>query len=219
MKSLFLPLLFAASRLRVSLLLVFLLPLALHAAEEANPVETKLREGLRNTMIQLRDAQTKVAEAQAVKVGDDAKIADLEAQLKKITRQASDDKLAADKTIADQKELLATQDARNAKQLEALAKWKDGYNKLVDQARAIDAKRAALANDKILLTRKVEDQQRKNAALYELGKEILKRYQHYGLGDAITSREPFSGIAKVKLENYVQDKGDALLDQKIKEQE
>jgi hypothetical protein len=45
----------------------------------------------------------------------------------------------------------------------------------------------------------------------------LKRYQHYGLGDAITAKEPFSGIAKVKLENYVQDKSDALADQKIKE--
>jgi chromosome segregation ATPase len=200
------------------LLFFFLFPLALHAADsEQTAIETKLREGLRNTMLQLRDQQTKVAELQAVKVGDDAKIKSLEDQLKKTTKQAGDDKLVADKTIADQKDQLAAQDARNARQLEALAKWKDAYNKLVDQAKTIDAKRASLANDKIQLTRKVEDQQRRNLALYDLGKEVLKRYQHYGLGDAITAKEPFSGIAKVKLENYVQDKSDALADQKIKE--
>jgi chromosome segregation ATPase len=199
------------------LFLLLFLPFALQAADEQSTVETKLREGLRNTMLQLRDSQTKVAELQAVQVTDQAKIKDLEGQLKKTTKQASDDKLVADKTIADQKEKIAAQDTRNARQLEALAKWKDAYNKLVDQAKAIDAKRATLVNEKIALTRKVEDQQRRNLALYDLGKEILRRYQHYGLGDAITSREPFSGIAKVQLENYVQDKSDALTDQKIKE--
>ena len=75
----------------------------------------------------------------------------------------SDDKLAADKTIAEQKELLAQQDERNAKQLEALAKWKDAYNKLLAQAKEIDGKRAALAKDKITLTRSLEDTTRKNA--------------------------------------------------------
>lgn len=199
------------------LLFLLLLPLVLRAADEQNSVESKLREGLRNTMIQLRDSQAKVAELQAVKVGDDAKIKDLEAQLKKLTKESGDAKLVADKTIADQKEQLAAQDERNARQLEALAKWKDAYNHLVDQAKAIDSKRAALAADKIQLTRKLEDTQRRNLALYDLGKEILRRYEHYGLGDAITAREPFSGIAKVKLENYVQEKSDALADQKFKD--
>jgi hypothetical protein len=199
------------------LLLPFLLLLpSLPAAEQAD-IEAKLREGLRATMLQLRDSQAKTAELQAQQAVDAAKIKVLEAQVAKITRESGDAKLAADKTIADQKELLAKQDERNAKQLEALAKWKDAYNRLVDQARAIDSKRAALAADKIQLTRQLEDTQRRNLALYDLGREILKRYEHYGLGDAIAAREPFSGIAKVKLQNYLQDKADSLADQKIKE--
>jgi hypothetical protein len=197
-------------------LLLVLLP-GLLPAQEQSEIEAKLREGLRNTMLQLREQQTKVAELQAVKIGDDARIKDLEAQLKKTTQAASDAKLAADKTIADQKDLLAKQDERNARQLEALAKWKDAYNKLLEQAKTIDGKRAALAEQKIQLTRKLEDAERRNLALYNLGKEILHRYQHYGLGDAIAAREPFTGIAKVKLQNYVQQKSDALTDQKIKE--
>ncbi|MGH6643465.1 MAG: hypothetical protein ACRED3_12295 [Bradyrhizobium sp.] len=199
------------------LLLLLLLP-ALRAAEEDPQVaiNAKLRESLRNTMVQLQTAQGQVATLQATQTADEARIKDLEAQLKKLTKQAADNKLAADKTIADQKQLLAEQDARNARQLDALAKWKDAYNKLVDQARAIDGKRADLASKVILKDRQLAEAQRKNAALYDLGKEILRRYEHYGLGDAIAAREPFTGIAKVKLENYVQDQGDKLADGKIK---
>jgi hypothetical protein len=204
---------------KLLLFLLLFLPALLHAAEEDPQVaiNTKLREGLRNTMLQLRDSQAKVAELQAVKLGDDTRIKDLEDKLAALTKQSSDDKLTSDKTIADLGEKLTAQDARNARQLEALAKWKEAYNKLVEQARTIDGKRAALAKDKITLTRKVEDQARRNQALYTLGKDILHRYEHYGLGDAIQNREPFTGIAKVKFETHIQDNADKLADQKIKE--
>lgn len=194
-----------------------LLPFVRAADEDPQvAINAKLREGLRNTMLQLQTAQGQVATLTATQTENEAKIKDLQARLDKLTKQSSDDKLTSDKSIADLKEQVAAQDTRNARQVEALGKWKTAYNKLVDQAKAIDAKRAALVTEKIALTRKVEDQQRKNEALYTLGKEILKRYEHYGLGDAILNREPFTGIAKVKFENYIQDKSDGLTDQKIK---
>ncbi len=199
-------------------LFLFSLAAALRAADEDPQVaiNAKLREGLRNTMLQLQTAQGQVATLTATQAEDEAKIKDLETKLSKLTKQSSDDKLASDKTIADLKEQAAAQDTRNARQVEALGKWKTAYNTLVDQAKAIDAKRAALAAEKITLTRKIEDQQRKNQALYTLGKEILHRYEHYGLGDALAAREPFTGIAKVKFETYIQDHSDQLDDQKIK---
>lgn len=194
--------------------LVTLLP-ALRAQDQPDPVVQKLRENLRNTMLQLRDLQGQVANAQAVKLQDDAKIKELSAKLERITKQSADDKMVADKTIADLRAQVAEQDARNAQQVEALGKWKKGFNELLAKAKEIDAKRAELAQQKILLDRKVAEQQRKNWAMYELGKEILHRYEHYGLGDAITAREPFVGLSKVKFETYVQDMGDKLADQKI----
>ena len=66
-----------------------------------------------------------------------------------------------------------------------------------------------------MLPRKGDDQQRKNRAMYQLGLEILKRYEHFGLGDAITAREPFVGTTRVKFENLIQDYGDKLAAQKI----
>lgn len=202
-------------RLILLLSLATLLP-ALRAQEQPDPVVQKLRENLRSTMLQLRDLQGQVANAQAVKLQDDAKIKDLTAKLAKITKQSAEDKSAADKTIADLTEKNAAQDTRNAQQVEALGKWKKGFNELLEKAKAIDAKRAELAQQKILLDRKVAEQQRKNWAMYDLGKEILRRYEHYGLGDAITAREPFIGLSKVKFETYIQDNGDRLADAKIK---
>jgi len=205
---------------RLLLLLVLMLPALPAVAQEEDQqvaINAKLRESLRNTMVQLRDAQGQVATLQATQAASEAKIKDLEAQVKKLVKQASDDKLVSDKSIADLQAQVAAQDTRNARQLEALAKWKEGYNKLVDQAKAIDARRGELAARVIVLDRKVADQQRRNQALYDLGKQILKRYEHYGLGDAILNREPFTGIAKVKFENYIQDNADKLADEKIKQ--
>jgi chromosome segregation ATPase len=203
---------------RLFLLLVLVLgPLRAADQDPQIAINAKLREGLRNTMVQLRDAQTQVSTLQATQTENEAKIKDLTARLDHLTKQAADDKAAADKTVADLKEQVAAQDARNAEQVEAIGKWKKSFDQLLIQAKAIDAKRAALAAEKIALTRKVENQQRKNEALYTLGKEILHRYEHYGLGDALAAREPFTGITKVKFETYIQDNSDKLADQKIKQ--
>lgn len=199
--------------------LFFLLALScsvasLRAADQ-DAVNAKLREGLRNTMIQLRDAQTQVATLQATQTEDEQKIKDLTAKLEQTSKQASDDKLAADKTISDLKEQVKEQDSRNAQQVELIGKWKTAYGQLLAQAQSIDAKRAQLVSQNIMLQRKVDDQQRKNWAMYQLGLEILKRYEHFGLGDAITAREPFVGTTRVKFENLIQDYGDKLAAQKI----
>lgn len=204
---------------KLILLSILLLPSLLRAADQDPQVaiNAKLREGLRNTMVQLQTAQSDLAAAQAAQADLEARNKDLEARLAKLTRQSADDKAADDKTIADLKDQVAAQDDRNAKQVEALGKWKASFEALVTQAKAIDAKRSKLAEEKIALTRKVEAQQRQNDELYTLGKDILHRYEHYGLGDAIANREPFTGLAKVRFENYIQTQADLLTDHKIKD--
>jgi hypothetical protein len=111
---------------------------------------------------------------------------------------------------------VADKDGKIANLQEGLEKWKTGYNQVADIARAKEGERAKLAGEKIVLERKVADRETTNMALYKLGIEILSRYEKFGLGTALTSREPFTGITKVKLENLVQDYGDKLAEQKIK---
>jgi hypothetical protein len=99
---------------------------------------------------------------------------------------------------------------------EALSKWKIGYQKLEDAAKAKEAERAKLADKNVLLDRRVADYRRKNEELYKTGSEVLTRYEKFGLGDALAAREPFTRLTRVKMESLVQDYQDKLTDNKIK---
>ena len=52
--------------------------------------------------------------------------------------------------------------------------------------------------------------------MYRLGNEVLDRYAQFGLGTAISAREPFVGITKVKFQTLLQDYQNKLTDQTIK---
>lgn len=188
-------------------------------AQEVNPADAmmkRMRETLRNTMIQLQTAQAEVAALQAKQTESEARIAELEAKLKAQTKQADADKAAAARTATELNAKIATQTQENLALNQTLDKWKNGYKQAAEFANSTEAKRSQLANRVILLDREVADQRVKNRELYKLGNEILTRYRNFGLGNALLAREPFTGIARVKLETLLQDYGDKLQDQKIK---
>ncbi len=54
-----------------------------------------------------------------------------------------------------------------------------------------------------------------NRRLYDINHELLDRYENKGFGDVLKQREPFTGVAKVDLENLVQDYRYRLDDLKI----
>ena len=200
-----------------SLLLFFTLTLALHAAPEApNPAEAKLRESLKATMLQLRTAEGDRANLQAGKDVSDAKIKDLTTQVEKLTKQAAADQTAARKQIDDLTAKNTAQETFIGQAKEALGKWKEEYAKVVAIANAKEAERSKLADDNSILRRKVEDQQSRNVKLGAVAREILDRYAKFGTGEALAAREPFTGIARARIEAQVQDYGDKITDQHIK---
>lgn len=169
------------------------------------PADTRMRDALRNTMLQLRNCQGDQATLQAAKAEADEVNKGLTEKVDSLTAQnAKADKLAAAQTA----ELL--------KYREAIGKWQAAYQKATTLAGNTESERAKLASKVILLQRQVDDQQRKNLALYKIGNEILTRYEHFGLGDALAAKEPFVGVTRVKLQNFVQDYRDKLADQEIK---
>ena len=196
---------------------------SLRAADQEEAMLKKLRDTLRNTMLQLRTAQTESAALQATKIENEAKIKDLEDQLKaesakyaKLLKTSEADKLASDKAIEGLNSKAAVRDQTIAQQTESLGKWKAGYEKVTAIAKTKESERAAAASKVIILERRVEDQQRKNESMFQIGSEILNRYEHFGLGTALASREPFVGLTRVKLQNMFQELGDKLTDAKIK---
>ena len=188
----------------------------IQAAEKADPAMQKMREAVRNTMIQLRNADAKLATSQAAEADDEAKIKDLQAQLENLIKKSSTEKRAASDTIDDLNSKLVIGEMQITHLSESLAKWKFGYAKLAAYAKQTEGKRAELASKIILLDRRIADQQVKNAEMYRLGNEVLDRYAQFGLGTAIAAREPFVGITKVKFQNLVQDYQNKLTDQTIK---
>jgi hypothetical protein len=194
---------------------------SLHAAEDADP-SVKLREQLRSTMLQLRTSQVEAANAQALQAAAEAKskelegkIADLEKRSAAMAKQANAEKIAAEESIATLNNKLADRDKRIIQLNEALAKWKDGYNKAAAVARTKEEERAQLASEAIVLKRTVADRETKNIALFNTSTEILERFENFALGKALGAREPFISTTRVKVENLVQGYKDRIVENRI----
>ena len=177
-----------------------------------------MRETIRNTMIQLRDTNAKLATAQAAQAEAEEKIKELQGQLEELTKKSAAEKKSSNETIDDLKTKLAASEQQVNHYTESLAKWKLGYAKLAEYAKATEGKRAEIASKIILLDRRIAEQQVKNAEMYRVGNEVLDRYAQFGLGTAISAREPFVGITKVKFQTLLQDYQNKLTDQTIKKE-
>jgi hypothetical protein len=185
-------------------------------AAEVSPAEAKLRESLRATMLQLRTAQTEKAAVEAAKAEAEQKVAEISEQLDKLTKQATAEKEAADKRVAELIDRVVAR-GNEVMQLQSdLAASQKAHKEATALAAKKEGDRAKLQSEKIVLERKVAEQQAKNGAMFKLGNEILDRYAKFGLGTAITAREPFVGLTRVKFQNLIQDYGDKLADHKIK---
>jgi len=200
----------------ITLLILLVGPLPLRAAEKIDPTTQKMREALRNTMIQLRDANAKLATAQAAQTEAEEKNKELQGQLEELTKKSTSEKKTADATIEDLGTKLTASELQVTHLTESLGKWKLGYAKMAEYAKATEGKRAELASKIVILDRRIADQQLRNAEMYRLGNEVLDRYAQFGLGTAIAAREPFVGITKVKFQNLVQDYQNKLTDQTIR---
>jgi len=188
------------------------------AADDANSPETRLREALRNTMLQLRTESAK---------NDDlsAQLTDLQSQKDALTAQLADlSKRSADAKTADTKEInvLKSQVSDQQDSIAGLQKeldtWKQAEVAAAKMAADTETKRAKLADMAIKLQRIVDDQKRKNDAMYKIGMDVLDRYEKFGLGQALFAKEPFVGITRTKFETLVQDSEDQLTDQKISDE-
>ena len=195
---------------------LLLASIPLNAAEKADPAMQKMREMVRNSMIQLRDANAKLATAQAAQVEAEDKVKELQGKLEELTKKSAAERKTANETIDDLRTKLANSEMIGNHLTESLTKWKQGYAKLADYAKATEGKRVEFASKCILLERRIAEQQVRNAEMYRLANEVLDRYAQFGLGTAISAREPFVGVTKVKFQNLVQDYQNKLADQSIR---
>lgn len=198
-----------------ALLLAAVVPTFAAEESEQDAVVNKLRDALRNTMLQLRDAQGQVAAAQAAQVASEQKIKDLEGKLATLTKQALADRNTSANMISELNTKIEEQRLVLVGFQSAIERWKKSYAEVTALAQKKEGERAKFEAKSIKLERQVEDQQVRNIKMYKAGMEILDRYEKFGLGDALLAREPFVGTTKVKFQNYIQEDQDKLTDQRI----
>jgi len=204
-------------------LILLLSAVTLHAQQGAPTAESRMRDALKRIMLQLRDSETARATAQAAQTEAETKNKELTAKVDELNKkvaaqikQSIADKDASDKLAAGLNTTVAARDKEVAQLKDALGKWKEGYQKAAEVARAKETERAEMAGKVIIMERRVAEADRKNAAMYQAGIEILDRYEKFGLGTALRAREPFVGTMRVKFQNWIQDYGDNLDAQRIK---
>jgi chromosome segregation ATPase len=186
----------------------FLLIGPMHAADP----DVRAQQAMRNMTTRLRAAETERDSLQAAKAQSDQEKKMLTERLDGLTKQATADS----KELAALKTKLAEREVENAQMQDSLQKLQLSQTQAVQIAQKTESERTRLAGQVIELQRKVADRETKNLALFKLANEILKRYERFGLGDALAAKEPFTGIARVKLETLVQDYQDKLADQRVK---
>ena len=174
----------------------------------ANADDARLKETLRTLTLRLRSAETERNTLLSDKAQLEQEKKALSGKVDALNKQVAVDKEKLDQLDAKQKELDDTK--------ESLGKWKTAYEQIQTAAQKSEAERAKLASESIILKRKLEDRERKNLELFKTANEILTRYEKFGLGEALSAKEPFTGIARVKLENQVQDYEDKIADERVK---
>lgn len=191
--------------------------MATHAWADSGERE---QEQLRRLKLQLRQQQQEkdaaVQDAQARASADKAAMA---ATLQSAQGDAQAQRRAAS-AASRRAQALEAELASLKQDKEQLAQQVAQLQKSLDDNKAQSAQQSqqaamtlANAQGRLKSVTEQHDQCRtQNAALYELGAELLTRYEHKGLADILTSEEPFIQTARVTLENtkaQYQDKLDA----------
>jgi len=174
----------------------------------ANADDARLKETLRTLVQRLRSAETERNTLVSDKAQLEQEKKTLTAKVDALNKQVAEDKTKLDTLDAKQKELEETK--------ESLTEWKAAYAQIQAAAQKSDAERAKLASESIILKRKLDDRERKNLELFKTANEILTRYEKFGLGEALSAKEPFTGTTRTKLEGLVQDYQDKIADQRVK---
>ena len=191
---------------------VILVSLSLLGPMRVAGQDARTQQAMRNMTTRLRAAETERNNLQAAKEQSDQELKALTAKLDELTKQATADS----KELAVSKTKLAERETENAQLQDSLQKLQLSQTHAVEIAKKTEGERAKLSEQVIELKRRAADGEAKNLALFKLANEILKRYERFGLGDALAAKEPFTGLARVKLENLVQDYQDKLADQRVK---
>lgn len=185
-------------------------------AADVSPNEARLRESVKGLMVQLRTIQAERDTLDAAKNEHEQKAKELGEKLAALTKASDTEREGLERTVSGLRGKVAELEKENGGLKADLAQAVGVGNQTADRLKKKEADGLKLGERIVDLERKVSEGERKNLELHRLGKEILERYEKFGLGTALTAREPFVGTTRVRLQNLVQEYSDKLSEQRIK---
>ena len=201
--------------LRFLLFLAIAVPSMTPAQQAAqDPMMQRMRDAMKKLAQRIIDAETQMVNAQAAQLQAEASLKEMtarqEATSKQLKAEVSQSKVYKDETqrrIQELESKLQAKEKTLAQYTEALEKWRQGFEQAKTIALAKEAERVDAVSKALQQERRAAEYERKNREMCALATEILDKYESFGLGTALTSREPFIGSMRVKFENYIQDYG------------
>lgn len=201
---------------RVYGIIALLTVVHIQAAEDpAAAAETKLRESLRATVMQLRTAETERATLQATQAQAEAISKDLQVKLDAMTKKNAEEQAAARKAEQALEEKNQQLTGKLKRFEEAFNGLKGEHEKVLELLKQKEVELLQLKDQKTVLEARVRDRQMQNMELYRTATDILKRYESFSLGEAIKAREPFTGITRARLESQVEEYRDQVNDNRF----
>jgi chromosome segregation ATPase len=169
--------------------------------------EARLRDALRAATIQVRALEDEKAAWQA---SEAALRRELESLRK---RPAPAD--GGDRKAAERERRIAEQAASIAQLKATLEACQASSRSQAEAAEGLERERARLAAEATVLQARLAAGEARNAAMYQVAREVLDWIDALGPGEAYEAREPFLGLKRVELENVSQDLRDRLLEKKV----
>ncbi len=208
-----------------ALILAFSLCIISPVLAQSASIETRLRDQLRQTVVQLRDLQNSQASLEAAKSAAEKERDALKVKLSgqaKLTPKVSTDNSANTQQLADARARNGALQERIDAERAALTSANNEMVKakeLIQQLQAEKAQlmQAAVTNSAPLADAKaaVEACLVKNQKLVEISHEILVAYENIGVGKVLRAREPFIQSKRVQIENVAQAFGDQIYKSKF----
>jgi pyruvate/2-oxoglutarate dehydrogenase complex dihydrolipoamide acyltransferase (E2) component len=180
-----------------------------------------MRDMLRQTTIELRDAQNQNVE--------------LRSQIEQMKAQQATAAAAPKPKASPAPEIAALDRARRELDVsrssveelrraveerdKVLAQWKQALEQTEQLARTRDADAKRLDQRQQDLDTRLQTCERDNSELVGIANELLTRYREKGVWDALRDAEPVTGIHRVKLETFAQQYHAKIVDRQAPSQE
>lgn len=189
----------------IFLLIASLSGLTSAAAEEAGAAEAQLREALRNTMLQLREAQAKTAEMEAASVQAEMAAEKAKKETAAVQAQLVEERSNAANQATELRAAMAQVEDKAIALNAQVAKWEKDYRALTERTRKAEFELAKAKGRNTVLERTVAEQQVKLTEMKGIADDILDRYAAHSFGRTVLAREPFISVNRASLQTIMQD--------------